>query len=110
MCFTVSGALAYEFALSGKPGITFAPTFFNSLKCSFNIQKEHFFDGRTMDRIGEDHTGLGMSIDEYADFIGRHSHPEEVNEPEIAPRVLSTANVESLTEGLLLACEAPVSR
>ena len=100
-CFTISGTMAYEFALSGKPGVTFAPTFFNSLRYSFNITKAHFTDGRTLDQIVEENTQHGFSPQEYAAHLAAHSHDGEVNEPLLEPRVLADANIALLVEGAL---------
>lgn len=100
-CFTISGTMAYEFALAGKPGVTFAPTFFNSLRHSFHMTLAHFTDGRTLDQILEENTRDGLDPEAYAAHLAAHSHDGEVNEPVVEPRVLSDDNIALITQGAL---------
>lgn len=100
-CFTISGTMAYEFALDGKPGVTFAPTFFNQLQYSFNITTTHFTDGHTLDKILADNTSDGLDPEAYAAHLAVHSHEGEVNEPAIEPRVLSEDNIALLAKAAI---------
>lgn len=100
-CFTISGTMAYEFALSSKPGVTFAPTFFNPLRHSFQLTTAHFTDGKTLDRILEDNVREGMDTQAYAAHLAAHSHDGQINGPLVEPRVLSEENVALLTRGFL---------
>ncbi|MBL43772.1 MAG: hypothetical protein CMN71_03355 [Sphingomonadaceae bacterium] len=100
-CFTISGTMAYEFALNGKPGVTFAPTYFNALQHSFNLTTGHFLDGRTLDQIMTDNTRVGLDLPTFATHLAAHSHDGEVNEPQVEPRVLSEENIAMLAEAAL---------
>lgn len=97
-CFTVSGTMAYEFALYQKPAFTFAKVFFNSLKYCSELSISELTKGDDMNsiikRLIMDKPGL--SNEEYATQLSDLSYPGRIDDTTDQPGVMDSSNIDNL--------------
>jgi hypothetical protein len=100
--FTVSGTIAYEAALIGKPSFTFAPVFFNNLVNCHKIDLEDLVKCKNLSELIKEKAidnKLKMDIELFSKFLYHHTYkgswsPESLD-------TFSESNVKLLAVGVL---------
>ena len=98
LCFTVSGTMAYEFALNQKPSFTFAKVFFNKLKYCSELPTSELIKGDDMNsmiqRLIIDEPGL--TNEEYKIYLNNHSYIGKIDDTTNQPEVMEPSNISNL--------------
>lgn len=95
---SVSGTVAYEAALMGKPAWTFAPTFFNRLATCRHITLEMLKNTSTIHQLLDDSTG--MNLEEFTRFLYHHSFEGIISDPVSDPRCMEPENIQKVTHAM----------
>lgn len=98
VCFTISGTMAYEFALRQKPAFTFAKVFFNKLKYCSELSLSELRKGDDMDSIIARliYHKPGLSNDDYASWLRSSSYSGRIDDVTTLPEVMSDLNIFNL--------------
>lgn len=82
--FTVSGTIAYEASLKGKPAFTFSNIFFNKLENCMKISLETFREVKNIDDLFEklkEENKNKLTVEEYSKFLYQRSFQGIVDAP-----------------------------
>lgn len=92
---TVSGTVAYEAALMGKPAVTFAPVFFNHTPACRHIGIEELQSCRSLaDLIPK----AELSADDLREYVRKNSFEGIVSDPLSDPRCMEPSNVRKVAD------------
>ncbi len=97
---TVSGTVAYEAALLGKPAFTLAPTFFNRFE---GCRRLGLDDIRNARDIYELLLGCGKSAGSVQDYVMSHSREGIISDPSSNPQCMEPSNLSRVAEAMLAA-------
>lgn len=100
--FTVSGTVAYEAALLGKPSFTFAPVFFNRFSQCKRIGIDDLRDTDDLRSLLSAQSSVG--VDDPRAHILRHSFEGRYTDVRTDPSVMEERNLERLIDGFLSIC------
>jgi len=100
-CITISGTMAYEFALHNKVGITFAKTYFNKLKYSINLTNDDLTKGTNLDAIIREKVSRNMAMSnlEYCKYLSSRSYEGCIGDVNNLPEVMNASNIEKVCTG-----------
>lgn len=98
VCFTVSGTMAYEFAIKQKPALTFAKVFFNNLKYCSHLSSVELTKGDDMNAIIERLIlrREGLNNKEYVEQLSLQSFPGTIDDTNNLPEVMDSSNINLL--------------
>jgi hypothetical protein len=98
VCFTVSGTMAYEFAINQKPAFTFSRVFFNALQYCSNLSTVDLIKGDDMNSIIKRliFDKPGLTNEEYVAFLSRNSFSGKIGDTNNLPETIDEPNIGSL--------------
>jgi len=102
--FTVSGTIAYEAALKGKPAFTFSSIFFNKLKNCTHISLTTFRQIKNFKQLlkmAEVENETKLSIEEFSKYLYQRSYEGIVDAPVKSIDWLDTNNIVKVSESFL---------
>jgi hypothetical protein len=100
--FTVSGTIAYEAALIGKPSFTFAPLFFNNLVNCHKISLEDFVNCKNLAELIKEKSKENkqkMDIELFSKFLYHHTYKGSWSPESL--KTFSESNVKLLASSVL---------
>jgi len=96
---TISGTVAYEAALLGKPSVTFAPTFFNGLSHSKNIHIHDLKDANIIENLLTPKSGL--SNEDFSEWLLKNSFEGLISDYLSDSRCMDKKNIELISSSIL---------
>lgn len=99
--FTVSGTIAYEASLKGKPAFTFSDIFFNKLENCMNISLSTFRKVKNIKNLFEilaEENKRKLSVEEYSKYLYQRSFNGIVDAPVNSEDWYDKNNIENVTE------------
>jgi hypothetical protein len=95
VCFTVSGTMAYEFAINQKPALTFAKVFFNDLKYCSHLSTTELTKGDDMNALikrlilGKE----GLNNKQYVEQLSSQCFSGTIDDTNNLPEVMNSSNI-----------------
>lgn len=102
--FSVSGSIAYEAALSGKPAFLFAPIFFDSLRNCHNISLQTLREINNIDELLEKWSKAlesKMSVEEFSKYLLTYSAKGLISDPLTDPKCMEEDNLKSVSKAFI---------
>lgn len=96
---TISGTVAYEAALLGRPSVTFAPTFFNGLSNSKNIHLDDLRNPNIIENLLTPRSGL--SNEDFSEQLLKNSFEGLISDYLSDGRCMDNVNINNLTIAFL---------
>ncbi|MDO1502196.1 hypothetical protein Q2T40_18845 [Winogradskyella maritima] len=96
--FTVSGTVAYEAALMSTMSFTFAPAFFNKLKCCREISLDEFKHNTFIELMSKNNTGL--SNEGFSNWLMSNSFKGVMSDAFGNPRSIEPENINLIANAI----------
>ncbi|PQV49653.1 hypothetical protein CLV33_103291 [Jejuia pallidilutea] len=97
--FTVSGTIAYEAALKGKKGFTFAPAFFNKMTTCTEVSWKDFKNKSLDDLINEQNNSLSPKL--FSKWLLENSFEGIMSDAFGDPRSINKENIHKLANAFI---------
>ncbi|MEM6894845.1 MAG: hypothetical protein AAF554_14220 [Bacteroidota bacterium] len=102
--FSVSGSIAYEAALYGKPAFLFVPIFFDKLQNCQNITLETLREVANIEELlslWNENKKHKMPIAEFSKYLLSHSAKGLISDPLTDPKCMEEGNIQNVTKAFL---------
>jgi len=102
--FSVSGSIAYEAALFGKPAFLFVPIFFDKLRNCHRITLDTFRRIKNIDDLlkeWEEGRSSKMPVEEFSRYLLVHSSKGLISDPLTDPKCMEKENIDFVTKAFV---------